>query len=167
MTTMSLTAKRVLAAKSVAITLHNGSVINVDLHDDMTLTIKGGKAKKPGRKRKTATVAEPTETPPPVAVAPMPEPTGKSGRRRWFPRRKGEPIEVTLDQCKGVAIYTTKKGDKKFEVAIYKTGLKDGKTFYILLFIDKVDKTKASHDSGGFRVYDGLSDIVMFDKVAA
>ena len=108
--------------------------------------------KKRGRPRKTtAVVAEPIIAEPVVA-----EPVDSTQRKRK-PR-----IIVPLNECKGLLLYRGKKGE--FMCAIYKTGTnKQGKPWYLLLFVSKDEKWAYTMDKPFFASADKIVAIEWFN----
>ena len=114
-----------------------------------------------------AIVFEAPEEPALIEEAAIEEPTIEqpndppSKKRGWRKPKAGTYIKVPLSECKGVACYTTAKG-KEMAVAIYKTGTKNGKKWYKLLYVSNCSQF-GQHPTGGFfGKADSLSDVVWF-----
>lgn len=95
------------------------------------------------------TIEEPVNDPP------------SNKKRGWRKAKTGTYIKIPIGQCEGIASYTTAKG-KEMAVAIYKTGTKNGKKWYKLLYVSNCSQF-GQHPTGGFfGKADSLSDVTWF-----
>lgn len=95
------------------------------------------------------TIEEPVNDPP------------SNKKRGWRKAKTGTYIKIPIGQCEGIASYTTAKG-KEMVVAIYKTGTKNGKKWYKLLYVSNCSQF-GQHPTGGFfGKADSLSDVTWF-----
>lgn len=96
------------------------------------------------------TIEEPVNDPP------------SNKKRGWRKARTGTYIKVPLSECEGVASYTTAKGNE-MAVVIYKTGTKNGRKWYKLLYLSKCSQF-GQHPTGGFFGKEAsLSEITWFN----
>jgi hypothetical protein len=95
----------------------------------------------------------------PTIEQPNDPPSNK--KKGWRKAKTGTYIKIPIGQCEGIASYTTAKG-KEMAVAIYKTGTKNGKKWYKLLYVSNCSQF-GQHPTGGFfGKADSLSDVTWF-----
>lgn len=123
---------------------------------------KAVEVKKPVRRRRARKAATPAVAPAAAAPVQVIVQNGETGtKKRKGRKRKLGGFCIPIEQCVGTALYEGK--NSTFFVAIYKTGVSKGRTWYKLLFVSDDYKWAHHSDFGGFfGKAEKLSEISMF-----